>query len=109
MPSTPNHGTRALHRQRCDDHCRVAESSGGGPLFLDWEFTTLFGVSRAELAEVSRAWPKVDEFASEVDRAVSNALGNLAGYPHGYEAEWDQYLSVPATRLVEVLKRWRMS
>lgn len=28
-----------------------------GPFFPNWEFQTLFGIERAELAEVRRHWP----------------------------------------------------
>jgi hypothetical protein len=79
-----------------------------GPFFPEWEFTTLFGLERAEVAEIARAWPRVDDSDTRVDLAVNNALGNLAGYPHGHEEDWDLFLSVPPSRLLEVFKRWRL-
>ncbi|MBX3373177.1 MAG: hypothetical protein KF817_05025 [Phycisphaeraceae bacterium] len=79
-----------------------------GPFFPDWEFSTLFGLQRAEVAEIARAWPKVEESDDRVDLAVNNALGNLAGYPHGHEQEWERFLSVPPARLLDTLKRWRL-
>jgi hypothetical protein len=79
-----------------------------GPFFPDWEFSTLFGLERAEVAEISRTWPNVDESDERVDLAVNNALGNLAGYPHGREQDWDRFLSVSPARLLDALKRWRL-
>ena len=96
----------------CTDEDRqvIADSlraSVEGPFFPDWEFATLFGLERVEVAEVLRAWPGIDASDERVDLAVNNALGNLVGYPHGHERDWDCFLSVPPSRLLEVLKRWR--
>lgn len=97
----------------CTDEDRriIADSlraAAEGPFFPDWEFPTLFGLQRAEVAEIARAWPKVDESDERVALAVNNALGNLAGYPHGHEQDWDRYLSVPSARLLAALQRWRL-
>jgi hypothetical protein len=79
-----------------------------GPFFPDWEFSTLFGLERLEVAEIARAWPEVDESEERVDLAVRNALNNLTGYPHGHERDWDRFLSVSPARLTETLRRWRL-
>lgn len=79
-----------------------------GPFFPEWEFETLFGLGRSTVAEVMQAWPRADEADERVDLAVNNALGNLGGYPHGQERDWDRYISVPPSQLLEVLKRWRL-
>src|SRR5262245_29365462 len=79
-----------------------------GPFFPEWEFSTLFGLERSEVAEVARKWPEVDGSDRRVDVAVNNALANLVGYPHGNERNWHQFLAVPPARLVEALDRWRL-
>ena len=99
--------------QHCTDEDRaiIAESlkaAAEGPFFPDWEFSTLFGIERTEVAEVAQLWPHVNEFDKRVELAVNNALGNLAGYPHGHEHDWDRFVSVPPARLLEALKRWRL-
>lgn len=59
-----------------------------GPFFPEEEFTSIFGISRAELAEVVAAWPEVDEHTDEVRLAIRNAMNNLLGYPHDCHAVW---------------------
>jgi hypothetical protein len=53
-----------------------------GPFFPDWEFETLFGVSRMEVSVVAERWPENLRDAA-TEPAVFNALTNLYGYPHG--------------------------
>jgi hypothetical protein len=79
-----------------------------GPFFPDEEFHSIFGLERAEVAEVSRSWPNVDEADDRVGIAVNNTLVNLTGYPHKKEKDWDRFLSVPESWLLEVLGRWRL-
>jgi hypothetical protein len=97
----------------CTDEARkiigqCLSAAAEGPFFPEWEFETLFGLTRSEVAEISKVWPKVDERDAGVDLAVNNALGNLAGYPHGQESIWDEFISVPPCRLLEVLELWRL-
>ena len=77
-----------------------------GPFFPEWEFQTIFGLTRAEVAEVDHSWPDVDD--DRVFLAVGGALNNLTGYPHRKEQDWDRYVSVPRSRLVDTLQRWHM-
>ena len=51
-----------------------------GPFFPDWEFQTLFGLERSEVAEIAQEWPHSRHVNSFI--AVNNALANLLGYPH---------------------------
>ena len=80
-----------------------------GPFFPEWEFSTLFGLQRVEVAEIARTWPMVDESDKRVHLAVKNALVNLTDYPHGEEQHWNRFLSVPPARLRDALQRWRLS
>lgn len=69
---------------------RAIDVSVNGSLFPDWEFQTLFGVTRAEAAASLSRFPKLCE-ANEADLlTVYNAMANLLGYPHGSWAELEQ-------------------
>jgi hypothetical protein len=76
-----------------------------GPFFDDWEFDTLFGLSRAEVQAIADAWPGVDMSHEKVRIAIRNAMGQLLGYPHGEEESLRRYVSVPRERISEVLNR----
>lgn len=84
--------------------CLVAAVNG--PFFPDWEFSTLFGLERAEIDRVARSWPDVDEQDETVALAVNNALANLAGYPHGEDLS--RHISATTERLLEILRKWRI-
>jgi hypothetical protein len=87
---------------------RCLRAAVEGPFFPEWEFQTLFGLTRAEVARVLLAWPDVDDRDEEVDLAVHNSLGNLLGYPHGEKHAWDRFIAVTPARVEEALQRWKM-
>ena len=76
-----------------------------GPFFPDWEFPLLFGLERAEVAAVMRAWPNVRVNDCDVDLAINNAIGNLLYYPHGEEL--GDFVSASPERLLAVLQKWK--
>jgi hypothetical protein len=53
-----------------------------GTFFPDWEFETLFGMTRQEIACLAERWPHTT-MDSIAESAAINALVNLLGYPHG--------------------------
>jgi hypothetical protein len=75
-----------------------------GAFFEEWEFHTLFGLEREEVARVRDGWP---DNASEpnAELAVRNSIANLLGYPHGQDAELRRLLCVDRTSLRELLDR----
>lgn len=75
-----------------------------GPFFPEWEFHTLFGLQRGEVARVLQAWPQTSERDPDTDLAVKNAIGNLLGYPHGVKLA--KYVSASEAELDELLERW---
>ena len=77
-----------------------------GPFFPDWEFPTLFGLKRHEVAEVLARWPQTDDLEKR-DLAVNNALNNLLGYPHKKMAVWSDFISVSKAEVEAVFRRWR--
>lgn len=85
-----------------------------GPYFPDWEFHALFGLTRNEVRLVLQSWPEppsqLDGYDSgeDVQRvAVSNALNNLVGYPHGHDDQLRREVGVGRRELALVLARWR--
>lgn len=78
-----------------------------GPFFPDWEFQTLFGLTRSEVRAVADAWPNVEWSRTEVVLAVNNALNNLLGYPHGQDSVWSEWISVSPRELDDLFCRLR--
>jgi hypothetical protein len=76
-----------------------------GPFFPEWEFHTLFGLERADVARVARFWPNISEEDEAVELAVNNALVNLMGYPHGEDL--NRFVSATPERLSEILEKWK--
>ena len=86
-----------------------------GPFFRDegaddpyWEFHSLFGLEREELAQIAVAWPNVEGQDESVGLAVNNCLNNLLGYPHCHAKEWSSFISVSVDEVAAVFERWRM-
>jgi hypothetical protein len=77
-----------------------------GPFFPDWEFHTLMGFTRDQIAVIAQAWPN-NEDSEDQDDAVNNVLNMLLGYPHGYERRWQEYFSVTPQEIAQTLTRWR--
>ena len=85
-----------------------------GPFFPDWEFHTLFGLSRQEVQSVADRFPDIDEGHDGPGErnddwlAINNSFANLMGYPHGAsESTWSRYISVKQFELESVFERWR--
>ena len=80
-------------------------AAANGPYFPDWEFATLFGLSRQQVASIAEKWPSnAGEPVTEI--AVLNALVNLHGYPHGREDELRRTVADPEA-LHNVVKKVR--
>jgi hypothetical protein len=79
-----------------------------GPFFSDWEFSTLFGLTRDELGQVRSSWPHPDEQDEKVVRAINNSMNNLLGYPHRSDRQtWFAFISVDPSELAEILAKWK--
>lgn len=63
---------------------RALAAAADAPYFPDWEFETLIGADRAALRAAADAWPALGD-DPDAAAVVVNALGNLAGYPHGHD------------------------
>jgi hypothetical protein len=76
-----------------------------GDFFPDWEFETLFGVSRSTVERVMTAWPAVDPQDEDVGASVAGALNHLLGYPHGRYKELAEYTSASPDEIRRTLDR----
>ena len=85
------------------------KAADSGRFFPDWEFHTLFGLERDEVAKVASAWPNVDLSDERVCLAINNSFGNLLNYPIDHPKEWPDYLSVSREELETNFDRWRNS
>ena len=77
-----------------------------GPFFPDWEFRTLFGLTRDQVRHVLETWPETTDLEVQ-DVAVNNALNNLIGYPHSNWAAWREFTSVGPEEVARILNSWR--
>ena len=66
---------------------QAIDASVNGSFFPDWEFSTLFGVTREQAAASLARFPDL-KAENEADcLTVYNSIANLLGYPHGQSAE----------------------
>ena len=83
---------------------RSLQAAASGPFFPDWEFDTLFGLSRDDLRSVAASWPE-NAAEPETEAAVHNTLANLSGYPHKREQDLERMLAVAPTALRELIQK----
>jgi hypothetical protein len=77
-----------------------------GPFFPDWEFHSLVGLERSEVAEVSDEWPSTSDGARQ-RVAVGNVLNNLLGYPVDHEEQWSVFISYGRDEVTSAFSLWR--
>ena len=83
------------------------EAAVDGPFFPDWEFHTLFGLTRREVEQIVENWAIVDKDSSQAVLAINNSLNNLLGYPHKCDREWDDFISVDRKELRTIYSKWK--
>ena len=99
----------SLHQLTAKEKRVVLEclrASVEGPFFPDWEFQTLFGLRRQDVAEIFSR-PKLDDADEQVSLVINNAMNNLLGYPHGQGSVWRQFLSVPENEVQRIFDKWK--
>jgi hypothetical protein len=77
-----------------------------GPYFPDWEFGTLIGLTRPEVADLLATWPETTDPDAQ-DLAVNNVLLNLLAYPHGEDEALSRDVEVSGEELRAILEHWR--
>jgi hypothetical protein len=79
-----------------------------GPFFPDWEFSTIFGLTRDEVKQVLLSWPELNEGDESVVRAINNSFNNLLGYPTRNKPElWPKFISVSGIELARIFDKWK--
>ena len=78
-----------------------------GPFFPDWEFHSLFGLSRKEMAEIVKLWSSINLDSQDAQLAINGALNNLTGYPHPYFEVWQDYLPSDRHAVIALFEKWR--
>jgi hypothetical protein len=88
---------------------RCLRAAAEGPFFPDWEFHTLFGLHRAEVAAIAARWPTVDDSAEDAQLAINNSLNMLLGYPHGEPAAFRERIGETVEEVERIYDKWRQS
>jgi hypothetical protein len=79
-----------------------------GPFFPEWEFHTLFGLTRSEVRQVLLSWPQLNEADESVMLAINNSFNNLLGYPIANEQDlWLESISVSRAELARIFDKWK--
>jgi hypothetical protein len=106
---TASERLRALVPEEQEVVQRCLTAAAHGPFFPDWEFGTLFGLERSEVAALAAAWPELTDDEELLDVAISNAFANLLWYPHHEEAALSRMIAAPREELMRVFRKWRGS
>lgn len=80
-----------------------------GPFFPDGEFESVFGLSRAQVAEIADQWPVAIGSQENLDLAIHASFNNLTGYPikKVNMEHWEDYISTDREGLINVFNTWR--
>jgi hypothetical protein len=99
-------------KQMSEEEIRIIgeclRASVDGPFFPDWEFSSIFGLEREEVAKVANKWPSVDPGNEVVGIAINNSMNWLLSYPHKKYDKWSNFISVSPQKSYEVYNRWRV-
>ena len=82
-------------------------AAANGPFFPDWEFHTLFGLTRTEVRAVAQSWAKDNGETEIVRTAINGSFSNLLGYPHRQDAEWSKWIPVSRDELEQIYQLWK--
>jgi hypothetical protein len=77
-----------------------------GPFIPDWEIHTLTGLTREEIREVARRWPRVDEAAERDRQAIHAALSIMTYGPIRNYDRWPHYISARHAEIEQIARKW---
>lgn len=86
---------------------RSLAACADGPFFEDWEFRTLFGLTRSEFREAACSWDGHEAVDPRLALAIHNAAGAFLGYPHGMDGELELSFGLSRSQIAELFRRWR--
>lgn len=81
--------------------------AGGEVILHDFEFQTVMGVDVDEFLAIVEAWPNIDESDDNTRMAISNAINNLLGYPHGMQKRWHEVMPISLDEISRVFRKWK--
>lgn len=105
--TAPAKGLAALTAPEREVVRQCLHAAVAGPFIPDWEFHTLFGRERQEVAAVLARWPDVDDSRRDDLVAVNNSMNNLLGYPHKCEDRWSEFIDASWDEVKRVFLKWR--
>ena len=88
---------------------QVLIATANGPFFPDWEFSILFGLTKAEYRAAVGTLPTGAELSREQRFLLHSALNNLLSYPHNQQGAWSEWLSMPPEDLGQLLATLKAS
>ena len=94
-----------FEEQRIIGECLRAAADG--PFFPEWEFQTLFGVERRDVAKVASDWPFADASSQTLSLSVNNSMLHLMYYPHRKWDAWEEFISVSPAEVERIFQKWR--
>jgi hypothetical protein len=74
-------------------------------VFEEWEFETLFGVSRDLYLEIFKSWPNVCINNHRTTNMLINAMNHSLGYPWGDEEKWKMHFSATPDDVMRTLTK----
>jgi hypothetical protein len=86
---------------------RCLKAATEGPFFPEWEFSTLFGLTRDEVRSVWSSWKTLEAEDEVVRLAIDNCFSNLLRYPHAEQEAWDRLISASRDEVARVFAKWR--
>jgi hypothetical protein len=66
-----------LSKRESDTIKEVLHAAADGPFFPDWEFQTIFGITRERVRRIADEWPLPNAPPGDVVLAVNNSLNWL--------------------------------
>jgi len=96
-----------LSKQESATIKEVLRASADGPFFPDWEFQTLFGITREEVRLIADEWPLPNVAPDIVVLAVNNSLNWLLSYPHRKHDLWQDWISIDQAAVNDLYNRLR--
>lgn len=85
-----------------------------GPFICDGDFHPMFGLERAEVAQIASRWPQVDESEAEVQRAIAGSMNSLLIWfgwqdenPKQGETLLQQWTGGSSAEIDRVFEKWR--
>jgi hypothetical protein len=77
-----------------------------GPFLPDWEFHTLTGLFRPQIAEVAERWSSVDEAIDLHRRAIHASLATLLYGPIRQFDRWHEYIAADRAEIERIARKW---